>query len=152
MYRILKLNECKFTAENRCLLWMELNIKQISWRVSLHWKRGSEYCVLLSATKVLINSGDTKGLGTIAISLFVVPHGARRQYISLAKGLGMKFFINQKIFFLNYQVWKFSVPPRWKIWLSLLEWNSWLIYPSLKLGLKLLGALFISYHGVIWSI
>ena len=78
---------------------MELNIKQISWRVSLHWKRGSEYCVLLSATKVLINSGDTKGLGTIAISLFVVPHGARRQYISLAKGLGMKFFINQKFFF-----------------------------------------------------
>lgn len=151
MYRIRKLNECKFTAENRCLPWMELNIKQISWRVSLHWKRGSEYCVLLSATKVLINSGDTKGLETIAISLFVVPHGARRQYISLAKGLGMKFFINQKIFFEVLSL-KFSVPLRWKIWLSLLEWNSWLICPSLKLGLKLVGALFISYHGVIWSI
>lgn len=151
MYRIRKLNKCKFTAENRCLPWMELNVKQISWRVSLRWKRGSEYCVLLSATKVLINSGDTKGLRTIAISLFVVPHGARRQCISLAKGLEMKRLINQKLFF-KYQVWKFSVLLRWKNWLSLLEWNSWLICPSWKPRLKLVGALFISYHGVIWSI
>lgn len=48
---------------------MEMNIKKILLACFAPLEIGSEYHLLLPATKVLINSGDTIGLRTIPISL-----------------------------------------------------------------------------------